>query len=182
MIAAYSQQQAGGLQQVHMAGAEIIRLAPNCSLSVRGAWLFYASACAPCLAVALLCVSRGFWPVLPFAGLELGLLGWALLHSMRRRHQTQLLLLDEDSVTIESRLRGRRSRVVLSRHWARVRLRSERAGAPSQLSIESHGRSFEVGNFLTDEERHALAGRLMRLVGRVNESPPLGGVPATKSF
>jgi uncharacterized membrane protein len=39
--------------------------------------------------------------------------------------------------------------------------------------IESHGRAFEVGRFLTEEERRSLAHRLQALVGRLNESPPL---------
>jgi uncharacterized membrane protein len=46
---------------------------------------------------------------------------------------------------------------------------------PSRLLIMSHGRSFEVGSFLTEEGRRDLAGRLRRAVGTVNESPPLAG-------
>jgi len=41
------------------------------------------------------------------------------------------------------------------------------------LTIESSGRAFEVGSFLTDEERSVLATRLRNLVGGMNESPPL---------
>jgi uncharacterized membrane protein len=44
---------------------------------------------------------------------------------------------------------------------------------PSRLTIESHGRQCELGNFLTEEERRGLALRLQRLIGRVNESPSL---------
>jgi uncharacterized membrane protein len=43
----------------------------------------------------------------------------------------------------------------------------------SRLTIESHGQAFEVGSFLTEEDRFVLARRLGRLVGRMNESPPL---------
>ena len=39
--------------------------------------------------------------------------------------------------------------------------------------IESRGRAFEVGSFLTEEERCVLATRLRSLVGGMNESPPL---------
>jgi uncharacterized membrane protein len=42
------------------------------------------------------------------------------------------------------------------------------------LTIESRGRAFEVGSFLTEEERCVLAERLRNLVGGMNESPPLG--------
>lgn len=159
---------------------EVIRLSPHCSLSARGALLFFASVCMPCLTVAIVCVARGFWPVLPFAGAELGLLAWVLRHSMRRRDLVQLLLVDEDSVTIDTNFRGFGERVVFSRHWAQVKLRrADNTLHASRLIIESHGRRTEVGSFLTDEERRQLAGRLTRLVGRVNESPPLGDTPAT---
>jgi len=39
----------------------------------------------------------------------------------------------------------------------------------------SHGHSLEVGSFLREEQRRALAERLRRAVGRVDESPPLAG-------
>jgi uncharacterized membrane protein len=39
--------------------------------------------------------------------------------------------------------------------------------------IESRGRAFEVGSFLTEEDRRLLAERLRCLVGGMNESPPL---------
>jgi uncharacterized membrane protein len=41
------------------------------------------------------------------------------------------------------------------------------------LLIESRGRAYEVGSFLTEEDRCVLAKRLGRLVGGMNESPPL---------
>ncbi len=44
---------------------------------------------------------RGFWPVLPFAGLEMALLGWALHRSMQRRHQIETITVSDDDVRIE---------------------------------------------------------------------------------
>ena len=46
-------------------------------------------------------------------------------------------------------------------------------GSVSRLTIESHGRAYEVGSFLTEEDRCHLAERLRYLVGGMNESPPL---------
>ena len=66
-----------------------IEISPNCSLTPSGAWWFFGTLCAACLLVASFFVVRGFWPVLPFAGLELGLVGWALHASMQRRHHRQ---------------------------------------------------------------------------------------------
>ena len=152
-----------------------IRLAPHCSLSTRGALYFYASACATPCAVAGLMALRGWWPVLPFAGLELLLLGAVLWHSLRRRDRGEVITVTDERIEINSQV-ARKQSIVFPRHWAQVKLR--RAASPlhpSRLLIMSHGRSFEVGSFLTEGDRRELAGRLRRAVGNVNESPPLAG-------
>ena len=125
-------------------------------------------------AVALFFTSQGFWPVLPFAGLEVALLAWALRASMRSGGVRETITVTEDSITLERcDPKGSRS-TVFPRHWARVTLRAPRATLhPSRLLIESHGRAVEAGRFLTEDERRGLARRLQQLVGNVNESPAL---------
>jgi uncharacterized membrane protein len=157
-----------------MPAAETIELRPNCALTPHGACWLFVSLCAATLAVAVPFVLRGMWPILPFAGLEMLLLAWALHDGLARRHQRQWVIITDDSVAIDSQLQDRREHVVFSRHWAHVKLR--RAASPwhpSRLTIESHGRACVVGAFLTEEERRVLARRLQRLVGRIHESPPM---------
>ena len=151
-----------------------IDIAPNCSLSVHGAVFFFASLCIVSFAIAGIMAALGFWPVLPFAGLEMAALGWALRASLGRRYHRQSITVSEDEVRVESRIGSRSMQVVFPRHWAQVKLRRPVSRLhPSRLVIESHGRQCEVGNFLTEEERHGLALRLQRLIGRINESPTL---------
>jgi len=152
----------------------MIELRPNCALTPRSARWFFASLCAATLAVAAPFVLRGLWPILPFAGLEMLLLGWALRNALARRQHRQAVIVTDDAVAIDSQLPGQREHVVFSRHWAHVKLRrAVSPWHPSRLTIESHGRACEVGAFLTEEERRGLARRLQRLVGRINESPPM---------
>lgn len=154
--------------------AERIEIAPNCSLTVRGARFFFGTLCAVSFAIAGLLATRGFWPVLPFAGLEMAVLAWALHASLRRRFQRQIITLSEHEVAVEARNGDRRAKAVFPRHWARVKLRAARSPLhPSSLTIESHGRACEIGAFLTEDERCGLAARLKRLIGRVDDSPPL---------
>jgi len=149
-----------------------IEICPNCSLSVRGAQVFFAAACVVPCGVGAFLACKGFWPILPFAGLEMALLGWALRLSLERRFHRQTITVSEADVSIESQVRERCARVVFPRHWAQVKLRRPAAMQyPSRLTIESHGRQCELGSFLTEEERRGLALRLQRLIGRVNESP-----------
>ena len=152
-----------------------IVLAPNCSLTPASARWFVGSLGLLTFSVALYFAVRGFWPLLPFAGLEIGLLAWAVQASMRAGAAREVIVVSEESVTVERGSPGGMSLMVFPRHWARVTLRGpQRTQHPSRLVIESHGRACEVGRFLTEEERHGLASRLRLLVGKTSESPELG--------
>ena len=153
-----------------------IRLRPNCSLSTRGAWLFFASCCLASFGVAALMALHGWWPVLPFAGLEMALLAWALRLTMQRSNVLELIHIDDSNVRVERLDRQSHVQAVFPRHWSRVRLlRAANPHHPSRLLIASHGRSLDVGCFLTEDERLGLARRLGELIGTVNHSPPLAG-------
>lgn len=154
--------------------AERILLVPHRSLSVREARWFFASLCIPSLGIALLMTTQGYWPILPFAGLELLAVGVALTLNMRSRENSQQIVISDDGVAIDTHHGGRIVHSQFSRHWAQVKLRRAKSPwHPSRLTIESHGRACELGSFLTEEARCALAGRLRRLIGRVDESPRL---------
>ncbi len=151
-----------------------IELAPNCSLTPHGAAVFVGSIALLVFAVAIFFAWRGFWPVLPFAGLEVGLLAWAVRASMRSGARREVIVVSDATVVIEQSSAAGWKRAVFPRHWARVKLRDpQRSAHPSRLTIESHGRACEVGRFLTEEERRGLALRLQRLVGNTSESPAL---------
>jgi uncharacterized membrane protein len=150
-----------------------IDLAPHCSLSPRGALLFFASVVVVTLGIAAIATLLGFWPVLPFAGAEMLLLGWALRANMQRRFERESIDVTETEVVIKYSL-GTPRRVVFPRHWARVKIRRPKSPLHrGHLVIESHGRAHEVGKFLTEEERRHLAAELRRLIGDMNQSPAL---------
>lgn len=151
-----------------------IDIAPHCSLTPRAARLFFLSFCVVCFSLAGFVAAQGFWPVLPFAGLEMAVLGWALRSSLERRHHVQTIVVTESEVIVEESNRKSRSHMVFPRHWAQVKLRTATSPLhPSRLLIESHGRRCEVGSFLNEQERLGLAQRLRRLIGSVAQSPPL---------
>ncbi|HSN72159.1 MAG TPA: DUF2244 domain-containing protein [Steroidobacteraceae bacterium] len=153
----------------------LIELAPNCSMTPEGALVFVGAVAAATFGVAAFFTAQGFWPVLPFAGLEVGLLAWAVRRSMRHGQRRERIRIDGSSIIVESTDPAGNEPVVFPRHWARVKLHGPRAAShPSRLTIESHGRVREVGRFLTEDQRRTLASRLKQLVGNVNESPSLG--------
>jgi len=152
----------------------VLELRPRCSLTPRTARIFVATVAATTFTVAGIFAFHGFWPVLPFAGLEIGLLVWAVRVSMRAGIERETITIAEDSITVTRKTyRGEYSQV-FPRHWARVTLHAPLAALhPTRLTIESHGRACQVGRFLTEDERRSLAARLKQLVGNVNESPVL---------
>jgi uncharacterized membrane protein len=154
--------------------ALIMKLRPRCSLTPPTARMFIALVGGTTFAVAAFFTLRGFWPVLPFAGLEVALLTWATGMSMRNRRWGETIYIEADRITIRHiGLKGE-AVSVFPRHWARVTLHAPPTALhPSRLLFESHGRVREVGRFLTEDERRALAVRLKQLVGNVNESPTL---------
>lgn len=149
-------------------------LAPRCSLTPRSAGVFIAVFAAGTLGVAGFFTLRGFWPILPFAGLEIALLAWAVRASMRKGGERETILVSEDTVTVRRTTARGEDSSVFPRHWVKVKLHAPLAVLhPSRLVLESHGRACEVGGFLTEEERRSLAARLKQVVGNVNESPAL---------
>ena len=161
-------------------------LAPHCSLSTRGAALFFASVCVPTFGVAGTATVLGYWPILPFAGAEIALLAWALKTNMARRFEREHIEVSETEVVIEyshALERATARRIVFPRHWAQVKIRRPKSPLlRGQLVIESHGRAHEVGKFLTEEERRQLAAQLQLLIGGMNQSPALPGSGSPDRF
>jgi uncharacterized membrane protein len=157
-------------------------LAPHCSLSPRGARLFFAAVCVPTFAIAGGATVLGFWPVLPFAGAEMLLLAWALYTNLQRRHEHETIDVSETQVIV-GYSRGGTTRFEFPRHWARVKIRRPKSPLHrSQLVIESHGRVCEVGQFLSEEERQRLAAELRRLIGGMSQSPDLPDAGSPEQF
>jgi uncharacterized membrane protein len=144
------------------------------ALTPQSACVFVCVVAATSFTVAGFFAYHGFWPVLPFAGLEIAFLIWAVRASMRAGLQRETILISEDTVTVEHRSPDGDWDLVFPRHWARVKLHAPPAALhPSRLMLESSGRACEVGKFLTEDDRRGLAVRLKQLVGNVNESPAL---------
>lgn len=131
------------------------------ALSRRGLrWVFVV--CAAVNAIVAVGFSVfGAWLVLPFAGLEVMVVGFTLGLVARQRADYELVVVDEARLHIARRQRGRRECVELSRYWARVSLaRGDYGWYPSRLLIKSHGRAVEVGAWMTEDARKAFAHEL----------------------
>ena len=159
-----------------------LELRPNCSLTQRSALLFFGFVCLSSFGIATLMAVQGFWPVLPFAGLEMLVLGWALRVSLTNAHVVQRLAVTAEAIRVDCLGPRGEQHLVFPRHWAKVTLRAPHTALhPSRLLIESRGRAVEIGGFLTEDQRRGLAARLKQMIGTINESPPLDGRTAAQA-
>ena len=142
-------------------------LRANCALSARQAVAFFAGIASVSLGIALLFVVRGYWPVLPFAGLELAFLAWALRASWRNGQAREELIVGPEEIVI-SRWGADEAPPVttrLPRAWTRaalIRARDRRGG--EQLALGQRGRWWVIGRFLADDEKRSLHRRLSQVL------------------
>lgn len=136
--------------------------------------MFYLGIVAVSLSVAVGFAIAGYWPILPFAGLELLALGaafrWSLLQGQRR----ELISVKESRVLVRKTGSKGQHDFEFVRPWTRVELVEARATTwPRRLLLRSKGRAVEVGGFLAASERASLGQRLAEIIpGRPGREIP----------
>lgn len=156
-------QSAIAVQEDALARPMYFVIRPNSSLSWRGNQLFFAGMAAVSFTIAGGFAWLGLWPVLPFAGLEMLILAFALYRCALRAEDREIVSIGADTieVTVERRRLERRFR--FNRVWARlVLIRAAHRGC--RIVIRSHGREVEIGACLTDGERRQLANAIRRVL------------------
>ena len=154
-------------------------LAPNLAPDWGQTMRIFAALSAVCLGVALVCTWFGFWPVLPFAGLEITALGIALYTSARRSLDREVIHVAGNAVRVEKG-RGRIEQAFdMDRAWTEVILRRlPRRWEESQLLLRSRGEELVIGGFLDADERRSLARELRRCIGPMARCGDDGAVSA----
>lgn len=142
-------------------------IGPNASLTGMQALGFFAGLCVVCLGIAAGFAVRGYWPVIPFAGLELLAVGAALAVVLRRNRYRELLEFDGARLRVEIGLAGREAS--LRCEWPRSGTRVWLEPGPyptsrSRLVMSCGAQRLTIGGCLTDLERERLARRLKELI------------------
>ncbi len=147
-------------------GAEYrLKLAPNISMGPVGFARMIAIS-AGFLALPLLAVlgTPVLWGLLPFAGLAL----WGLWYALQRNRAERERLREELRLTRESIEIHRINPRTPAQHWqanpywVRVKLKEKGAPVENYLTLEGAGRVVELGAFLSPEERADLYDELSR--------------------
>lgn len=146
---------------------------PNRSLSWRQSMLFLGAISVPLLLISVVLAARGFWLVLPFAGLELLVLYASIYVVSHAARRCEVVSIGDTVVTVEKgRDRGRcaerggpQERIEFARGWVRVELsRARGRWYPQRLWVSASGRRVEIAEFLAEDEKVELAAELNRLL------------------
>lgn len=130
-------------------------------------WLLAAYAGLMAL-IGVAFLSAGLWMVLPFAGLEAGVI-IAVFYFLVYRHlgDHETVILEGEDLSIIKREGQSRKHYALPRYWTRVDIEPARyRGHPSRLLLQSQGRAVEIGEHMREEGRRALARQVRRMLGR----------------
>jgi uncharacterized membrane protein len=126
---------------------------------------FYAGIFIVSMGIAIAFAMKGAWLILPFAGLEMLVLGIALYVVAQRAASWQEIAIDVDSIRVVDHSAKRVQKLSFQRAWVRVVLKEAAiSGHPSRLLLGSHGRNVEIGNCLNEEEKRHLVVELRRAV------------------
>ncbi|MEO8124649.1 MAG: DUF2244 domain-containing protein [Burkholderiales bacterium] len=126
----------------------------NSSLAPRQVMWFYASLCVLSLGLASVFWLRGATMVMPFAWIEMLLVGVALLVYARHAADSERIALRGDQLTVENTSGSRVECVDFQPAWVRV---EPRHGDHSLIDLSGQGRRISVGRFVRPELRVQLA-------------------------
>ena len=150
--------------------AAILHLWPNRSLPNKGFVLFIGLS-AGLLALPLIAVlgTPVLWGLLPFIGLALGGVWYALNRNDRDgRILEELTLWSDHMEVVRHNPRGQPSqRWDANPYWVRLRLEESHGPVESYLVLSGGGREIELGRFLSPEERATLHQELETVLARL---------------
>lgn len=132
----------------------------NRTLTLRGMAVLFAGLTLVVLTIGVGFTLAGAWPVLPFAGLELVLVGAVLYRLFRHADDHDRLLVDRERVTVIRRRGRRERRDEFQRCGTKIVLERGRGWYPSRLKVGSHGRFVIIAAGVNETERESLSATL----------------------
>lgn len=138
----------------------VLRSRPNCSLSERACKSVFWSVAGVTFLISAVFSYLGYWLILPFAGLEIGVLAWAFEQINGHRHDYELLEIRGDEIRLESRQGSETRSMLFNRQWVQLVKHKSPPGGHVRIALRSYGAEYEIGLFMDDDKRQELAGLL----------------------
>lgn len=134
-------------------------LGRNCSVTPAQMGWLYASLCVVSLGIGTFFWFQGAKLILPFAWLEVLVVGAAFLAYARHAADREHILLQGGRLVVELENAGRLERAEFNREWVRV---EPGADDRSLIEVSGQGRRVIVGRYVRPELRPVLAQEIRR--------------------
>lgn len=142
---------------------------PHRSLPRKG-FVIFIGITAALIAIPLLTVlgSPVLWALLPFFGLAVAGIWWALMRSYRDGEIIEDLLMTRDAIRLTRHgPRGARKDWEGNPYWVQVHLHPTGGPVPNYVTLKGGPREVEIGAFLSEEERLCLREDLAEALARI---------------
>jgi uncharacterized membrane protein len=130
------------------------QLRRNCSVTPVQLLQLYISLCVVSLGIATFFWLQGAYLILPFAWLEVMVVGAAFLIYARHARDGEKIMLQGSRLVVELETAGRIERAEFERQWVRV---EPKGGDGSLIEVSGQGHRVSIGRHLRPELRPALA-------------------------
>ena len=146
-----------------------VTLQPNQSLSWRAFKYFILFMMLLSFGIATAFSVMGYWVILPFTAVEMGVLSYCLWLCLRRTSMQEVVSFSGEEIRLEAGVKTPTEIVTWQRFFTKIHV--ERAIHPwyrKTVSLVHKGESREIGNFLTQDEQEKLIETLNHLVRRAD--------------
>ena len=145
------------------AQGSVITLLPNRSASWQETKLFLYLLCGTTLAIGVFWTFIGIWAVLPFSGLEAGLLVYLMYRVSYATYQRQKITVKDDQVLIQFGVHFPKHSWLLKRDSTHLAVVEPRHYLdPPGLSIFDSRHNIEIGGFLNRDDKEKALSALKR--------------------
>jgi uncharacterized membrane protein len=141
-------------REVH--GGFSLTLKRNCSISPSSLACVFVALAAVVLAIGIGFAIAGAWLILPFAGLEVLLLGGAFVLYARRAADYERIALERGSLKVEVAEGRRLERYELDARQVRVEVEG------SRVLLREAGEALELGRHLDEQSRRVFGAELKK--------------------
>lgn len=135
----------------------------NCSLSPKQLLQWYLSLCAITLVIATGFLLAGFWIVLPFAGIELLLVGTAFVIYARHAADYEMIELQHNQLILVMADGTKLTQLEWSPQWAKL---SYNGKYKAPLLFSHRGQQVKMGKFIAEKDKSALHRELKAALAR----------------
>ena len=135
----------------------------NCSLTPKQLLQWYISLCVITLVIATGFLLAGFWIVLPFAGLELFLVGTAFVIYARHAADYEMIELQPNQLVLVMADGSKLTQLEWSPQWAKL---SYNGKYKAPLLFSHRGQQVKIGKFIAEKDKSALHRELKAALAR----------------